>query len=314
MSEVNAVSHNQQVDVPSSPRQYCDEYGDDYYMDEERQSPVVDGDIDDHIQLYGDVEFNMEKVEQIEMNKTNDILLESEFRPYMEQYDFEEEYEKKVQLRLSGAHDRPRYFSAGYEANVDPPDDLEIARWQKNFHFLHVIGEGVDGPELDESICDTMDQSLIEGGEEEEENQPIVFEPTKKRNAELDLSIYGKRMKIQQMVINSNIFDALDEEEIFAQHGVLEEYLDIDNSTSVQDIAEDESVKEEISNELVEQIVHKIWPKLLPTLEPTVLRVVNKSRELHLPTNIIDRKAFLADKFGFSKDDTNEYHQCDSFW
>jgi hypothetical protein len=253
----------------------------------------------------GEVEFNMDQVEEMEINKTNDLLLESDYRPYMEQCNFEMEYMKKVQEKLH--LDRPRYFSIGYEANADPPDNLEIARWQKYFNFLHVVGEGLTDC-YDGAVMTTQEWEVCT----EEKEPTAVFETTRKRTASLDLCIFGKKMKIEPLVIdlNSIVHDA---EEIFCQDGILEECLAVDNSSpwiaNAQEI--DTSVEVELENSSNEDFMESLWVRILPSMQPIVRKVVSKSNELKLPSNIVERKSNLAK---LTTEQNEDVEQDSGFW
>lgn len=82
-------------------------------------------------------------MEQREQERTENMLLETEFKLFEEHYTYEEELiRQKAANARKGNEENYRYYSMGYSANVDQVDDLEISLWQSRFPHLHAVGLG----------------------------------------------------------------------------------------------------------------------------------------------------------------------------
>lgn len=106
-----------------------------------------DDDDDDNGGFYGENSgdaTNFDQIENSEATKTMHLLLNNDFRIFEEQHNYLTELQNK---QNSSAFERPRYFTEGYEANVDTADDLELARWQYFFPHIQIVGEGKEGTE-----------------------------------------------------------------------------------------------------------------------------------------------------------------------
>ncbi len=253
---------------------------------------------------HGGVEFNLESLECSETDRTNEILLESEFQPYMMHYDFNEEYNMKKSHPLDG----PRYFSAGYEANVDPPDPLEISRWQRAFSFLHIIGEGLENSLIQQNFY--QDQGCDCNSPPE---ATYVFDSIANRSDNIHLSIIGRKMNIQRVVMNE--YEIIDiPEEIIEQDGELEEVFDIDITDVMKVDNGDESVAEQNRSDALDLWIQLAWREVVPSLLPLIQRIVEKEKELNLPKSIIERQSMLRQYFVNKDDEGVEQDQGENMW
>lgn len=142
---------------------------------EPNEYPLGQNNFGDYGGFASDEEFemNVEKVEINESVKSVGLLLSNDFKLFGEQMDLDQILLAKSKGNCNGEEDirNLKYYSEGYDANVDAADDLEIARWHKHFPYLHVVGEGFEQPksvETSERIAHEEEETFASHGTIEE--------------------------------------------------------------------------------------------------------------------------------------------------
>lgn len=218
---------------------------------------------------------DMGKVEQDEVSKTNMMLLENEFRLYQEQYDYEDVLDEKK--RKKAEDDRPRYFSDGYEANVDPADEVELARWQSQFPYLQVVGIGYQDPPEDTNV------SRKGYKEEDDEDMPFVEIP---HNSDVgNLVVTGKKLSILPCKVIEISDDGDIVEEVIEQDGILEEVIEID-CRPVEDTERPHSPATVIKDEITSELIDIVWPDMVYSLAPFVRKILQLADEQGVTTDV----------------------------
>lgn len=168
-------------------------------------------------------ENGFDAMEQREQERTENMLLETEFKLFHEEHNYHALKVAEEQKRLKQAseqngfdRDRFRYYSMGYSANVDQVDDLEIARWQSRFPYFHVVGFGEEPrEETKPSYGQPLGKYADEHGDE--------FLVTEAR----EFMIIGQKVTIYPHTAMSESIMKEYEGEIFESNGIEEEIFAI---------------------------------------------------------------------------------------
>lgn len=172
-----------------------------------------EADVSDEEDMNASFESGFGAMEQREQERTENMLLETEFKLFEEHYTYEEELmRQKAANARKGNEENYRYYSMGYSANVDQVDDLEISLWQSRFPYLHAVGLGEEPRQEQEGFsCPSKvdsDSNNSEGGDD----------------AHLDLCIIGTKAVIFE---SCGICEETTGAEIFVEDGCLEEIIAI---------------------------------------------------------------------------------------
>jgi hypothetical protein len=106
-----------------------------------------------------------DRLENMEADKTMSLLLNNDFRLFENQFSYEALLQDKNDKERKEGDIPPRYFSEGYEANVDQADDLELSRWQYFFPHMQIVGEGYEDPNETSQKFASQDSHFHNDGE-----------------------------------------------------------------------------------------------------------------------------------------------------
>lgn len=213
-----------------------------------------------------------DRLEVYEKERTENMLLETEFRLYHEPLDYEEVLHESRHKKVNPEQERMRYYSEGYNANVDEIDDLEISRWQSRFPYFHVVGTGED-PRNDEHVNSGADNI---GGDEDEH---IDRAPA----SQLDF----QSLVIEGRAATIHFGSAVPANEIMEEEGVWEEVIAIhsdptDDSLPVPQFGDGippTEPKESMRYEIEASFVQSLWPSAVQALRPLVGELVRQHVE-----------------------------------
>lgn len=208
-----------------------------------------------------------EEIEARQQQTVDDMLLMTEFEFFEEQVGYEEALERnRIKQAAAAESSRPRYFSEGYEANVDAADQLEFARWQSRFCYLHVVGEGeVERPEpaVDHEFGNGSAAGVGEGDDYLEKNAAV---------SSLDqdfLSISGRKA----IIYDSSIIDTepSDKEEVICMEGTLAETIYIHSQPIFKEQPPDIELEQR-----KKEVAHELWKSSVLAMEPLVREIVRQ--------------------------------------
>jgi hypothetical protein len=162
-----------------------------------------------------DFEDDFDSMEQREQEKTENMLLETEFKLFQESYDYLRLIQEKLAKDAieSTEEEKFRYYSIGYAANVDQVDELEISRWQSRFPYFQVVGWGEE-PREDEKIPFSKDSAR-----DAVDSEDVTIDG-------LDFAIVGCKVVLHERSSVAENVDGVDEE-ILNYDGIVEEVFAI---------------------------------------------------------------------------------------
>jgi hypothetical protein len=198
--------------------------------------------------------FDVEEVELNEEEKTNNMILNTEYKLYEEQHDYfayhsKDKEHNNGEEEEDGFHKRYRYYSLGYDANYEEVDEKEISRWQHQFPYIHCVGFGYEYDTVEESIDISLGE--MKGTEFDSPNLLILSTPEEiDSNHHNDICIEGKSIPlIAQPLNNREENNEQKDDEILAQDGIVEEFLalnrlPVNNNKSLR-VCNNEEVEDE---------------------------------------------------------------------
>lgn len=229
--------------LDSAPQFYCYEYQDD---EEDGQDDQMGG-------------MSLERMEQVEQSRTLTMLNQSEDRLFSHPQDV------PSTLPLQAAPSKNRafhYYSEGYEANHEPPDDQEVSNWQETFPFLRVVG----------------------GRGRENESSHVETKQLPETLVEMAVKQFASRgARARELEGGMDVHDGEEEEgveeEIIAQHGSL--------TAGADGQALD-------ANEMrLQQTIAILWPEVVENLRPLIQRVFAAGDAKGFPRDLAQLEAFV---------------------
>lgn len=273
--------------------------------------------------MFEDYEYSNEMtfaaLEKAEAEKFTSSLLEIDKRLYTSIGS-----DSQVDKTVSDGDCFPKYYSEGYDANYEGVEDVELIQWQRGaFQYLRCEGKAMMLPTVTkkDNMCTkpthTQDISV-------DNDQHYIDELGCLPRADdgiQNLAVIGKAMSIPKILIpnerNSTIEaakDENDEEEIIAQHGILQEYVDYsgvcvaaadDGSSESDTLNPPESNREEI----VSSMMDAVWPDVVKAMKPFIYKVLVTAKENNIPYEV-DQRAVAKSEYADDGDDFGG----DGFW
>ena len=205
------------------------------------------------------------------------------------------------------------YYSEGYDANYETIGTDEIKQWQQSsFSFLRATGENIwNGIGKDKEL-------QYDHEEQQELNNDHYFEslddilPGKQLNME-NLQITGHAVIFHPTIgTGGNDFKSTNEEdeveEVFASHGILEDYITYNGEDSLHEICEVNelvSPSSSMREEVIESMLDAIWPELVSSMKPLIREVLLAAKEHNIPYNVeqVSKEEEDGGGFDFASDD-----------
>lgn len=248
------------------------EYNDNYPQDQ--GFDLMDDDrTDDANDYYRDIQrFQQFRDSQRNMKEQtihpSQSLIDLNEKIHREKFSYENE---KIAYEDRKAKETPRYFSVGYDANVDEVDQLEISRWQSHFPYLMIHGHTI--------TSDINLDTLKEGNQDGIVSENVIryHYPIETEN-NIDLELTGKKMIIHSIENPPG-------EEIEIQNGILAEIEALDYKSDEEIDPEEELILDEVQ---VSDAFDQLWPQIVKQLAPLVRKTIEIGNKKNISRNIED--------------------------
>lgn len=195
-----------------------------------------------------------------------------------------------------------RYYSEGYEANYEGVSDDEIRQWQQSsFSYLRVEGTGINVKSTDLPHPESLFKR-----DDSEDKEHIFQELDGLPSQDHGLVMCGRSVAPPNGYTFAKPI-AEDEgptEEYFAQHGILQEYIEYngeershEKTNTVLDfhtLDPAESQKEEV----LATMMDAIWPDIVQALRPLVTDVLTAAKDNNIPYKVDQSPAPLLNEYG----------------